>query len=112
MPYFAVFALKRADWTEAIVGLARTEEGARRIAQRVAASWPLRFVRCRIRPMHLTASQVKAICHEWGCVDALAGVPLRPTKFPKPYDIAYRRGYRAGLEEARKAGDRAATEER
>jgi hypothetical protein len=103
MPCFAVLALRRADWTEAVVGLARTEEGARQIAQRVAASWPMKFVRCRVKPMHLTGSQVRAICREWGRVDALAGVPLRPTNFPKPYDDAYRRGYRAGLEEAARA---------
>jgi hypothetical protein len=105
MPCFAVVATRRADWTEAIVGLARTDERARLFGQRVAAAWPQRFVRCRIRPLHLTASQVKAICREWGRVDALAGVPLRPTNFPKPYDAAYRRGHRAGLEEARKTSD-------
>jgi hypothetical protein len=88
MPCFAVFALKRADWTEAIVGLARTEEGARRLGQRVAASWQTRFVRCRVSPMHLTASQMRTICREWGRVDALEGVSLRPTKFPQPYDAA------------------------
>lgn len=110
MSCFAVLALRRADWTEAIVGLARTEERARLFGQRVAASWQMRFVRCHVRPMHLTTSQVKSICHEWGRVDALAGVPLRPTNFPKPYDAAYRRGHRAGQKEARKASDRAADE--
>lgn len=108
MPCFAVLAVRRDDWTEAIVGLARTEQGARQFGQKIAAAWPLRFVRCRVRPMHLTSSQVRAICREWGRVDALAGVPLRPTKFPKPYDAAYRRGHRAGLEEAHKARDVAA----
>jgi hypothetical protein len=105
IPYFAVLAMRRDDWSEAIVGLNRLEADARRFGQKVAAAWPLRFVRCRVRPMHLTPSQVRAICREWGRVDALAGVPLRPTNFPKSYDAAYRRGHRAGLAEARKAGD-------
>ena len=60
----------------------------------------------------LTVSQVRAICHEWGRVDALAGVPLRPTNFPKPYDAAYRRGHRAGQQEARKARNGVADEAR
>jgi hypothetical protein len=70
----------------------------------------MKFVRCRVKSMQLTASQVKAICREWGRVDALAGVLLRPTNFPKSYDAAYRRGYRAGQREALKAGDGAAGE--
>lgn len=105
MPFFAVVVTRRADWTEAIVGLARTEDGPRQLGQKVAAAWPHRFVRCRVRPMLLTSRQIGAICHEWGRVDALAGVPLRPTNFPKSYDAAYRRGHRAGLEEAHKASD-------
>lgn len=100
---FAVVALTRDDWTEAIVALHRTEERARQFGQRVAAAWPQKFVRCRVTQMHLTGSQVRTICHEWGRLDVLAGVPLRPTNFPQPYDAAYRRGHSAGLEEAKAA---------
>lgn len=106
-PYFAVFAMRRANWTEAIVSLNANEEGARAVAQRIVAAKSQKFVRCRVKVMHLTSSQVRAICHEWGRVDSLAGVLLRPTNFPKPYAAAYRRGYRAGLEQARRAGGEA-----
>lgn len=112
MRYFAVITLKRADLTEAVVSLNSTPELAQRVGQRIVAAMPRKFVRCRVKEMHLTRGQVRAICHEWGRVDALEGVPLHRTNFPKPYDTAYCRGYRAGLDEARKASDGATNESR
>jgi hypothetical protein len=102
MRYFAVVALRRADWTEAVVSLNAKEEGAQGVAQRVMAAMRHKFVRCRVRPMDLTRSQVAAICFEWGQADAEEGEPLRAERLPKPYAALYSRGYRAGQKLARR----------
>lgn len=96
MRYFAVVAMRRADWTEAIVAFNARKEGAQAFAQRVMAAMPQKLIRRRLRQMDLTRSQVEAICFEWGREDALDGEPLRADKLPKPYDAAYRRGYLDG----------------
>lgn len=101
MRYFAVISLRRADWTEAVVSLNAKEEVAQQVAQRVMAAMLHKFVRCRVRPMDLTRSQVEAICYEWGRADADEGEPLRAERLPKPYDAAYRRGYHDGRRLAR-----------
>lgn len=101
MRYFAVISLRRADWTEAVVSLNVKEAGAQAVAQRVMAAMPHKFIRCRIRPMDLTRSQIEAICFEWGRADAEDGEPLLAERLPKPYDAAYRRGYHDGRRLAR-----------
>ena len=102
MRCFAVVTLRRADWTEAIVSLQKTEEGAQAVAQQMMTAKSHKFVRCRIRPMDLTKGQVEAICFRWGQADFEAGEPLRAERLPKPYDAAYRQGFRAAQEEARR----------
>lgn len=102
MRYFVVITLRRADWSEAIVSLHKVEENARTVAQQMMAAKSHKFIRCRVRPMDLTRTEVEAICYGWGQADFEAGEPLLPTKFPACYDAAYRRGYGAALEEARR----------
>jgi hypothetical protein len=101
MRYFAVVALRRADWTEAIVSLNAKKVGAQAFAQRVMAAMPHKFIRCRVRPVTLTAKEVAALCEQWGRDDADEGEPLRAERLPKPYDAAYRRGYHDGRRLAR-----------
>ena len=93
---FVVVAMIRKDMTERIVAFSRCREDAVRTARRYAAVHFGRFIRFRVRPMDLSASQVKAICFEWGQDDAAMGEPLRAEKLPPPYDAFYRRGYGAG----------------
>jgi hypothetical protein len=91
-----IVAMRRADLSEATVAIEPTEAQARQTARKVAAAMRQTFVRCRVRQVSLTPSEVEAICFEWGREDALAGEPLRKIDFPKPYATAYRHGYRVG----------------
>ena len=100
---FVVVAMIRKNMAERIVAFFRHREDAVRTARRYAAVHSGRFIRFRVRPMDLSASQVKAICYEWGRADAADGEPLRAERLPKPYDAPYRRGYRAGNKLARRA---------
>ena len=104
MRYFAAITLRRADWTEAIVSLNAKEEVALAVAQRVMAAMPHKFVRCRIKLVDLTRSQVEAICFEWGRADAEEGEPLRAERLPEPWRTVYRRGYQDGWKLARRGG--------
>ena len=100
MRYFAVVILRRSDWTEAVVSLHTKEEAAQAVAHRVMAAMPHKFVRCRVRPVTLTAKEVAALCEQWGRDDADEGEPLRAERLPKPYDAVYRRGYLNGSKDS------------
>jgi hypothetical protein len=102
----AVLALRRADWQESIVALQGSEEDAQRVGRRIILAFSRKFFRCRVKLMQLTESQLEAICFRWGREDALERFPLTDS-LPEPYAAPYRRGHRAGLEEARRLGRRA-----
>ena len=79
---------------EAIHSLHRNVTDARQVARRLAAIMSQKVLRCRVKPVDLTTSQVEAICEEWGRIDAQEGEPLLADMLPKPYSTAYQRGYR------------------
>jgi hypothetical protein len=105
MLYHVIVAMNRADLSEAIVSLHRNPEYALQVSRRLATAMSKQVVRCRIRPMDLSSSEVETICFEWGREDALAGEPLRRLDFPKPLATAYRHGYRVGKQMARPSAD-------
>lgn len=102
MQYFAVFAMRRLDLSEYIVSLAQQEEQAQNEARNIMAGSRETFVRCRVRPVDMKVAETKAVCYEWGRLDALAGEPLVESRLPRIYALAYRRGYRAGAAEAQR----------
>jgi hypothetical protein len=104
MLYHAVIAMKRSDFSEAVVSLHRNIADAQRVACRLAAVSSQKIVRYRIRPVDLSASQIEAICFEWGQEDAQEGKPLLAHLLPQPYAVAYRHGYRVGKNLARPEG--------
>jgi len=101
MRYHLVIVTERADWTEAIEGLAPTQAEAVKLARRLMDALPHKIVRCRIRSRDLTAEQVKAIWFDWGRRDAEEGRSLSG-KVAAKNARAYRRGYLAGLRERAK----------
>lgn len=102
---YVVIAMRRADLSETAVAIEPTVDKARQTAHQVAAAMPRKFIRCRVRQVNLSQSEVETICFEWGREDALAGEPLRRIDFPKTYAVAYRHGYRVGKKLARQAGE-------
>jgi hypothetical protein len=100
----AVVAMLRKDHGERVVSLHRVEGNARRAARRFAAAHSGRFIRFRVRPMVLSASEVEAIVFEWGRDDAAEGHPLLADRLPQQYRAAYRRGHQAGKQTTRPSG--------
>ena len=94
---FAVVALKRADFTERIISLKPEADDARRLSRRIMATMGDEFIRCRVRPMELTATEVEAICFQWGQEDARSGEPVA-NELPGVYGRAYRAGFAAASE--------------
>ena len=76
MKTFAIVALKRHDFTESVVGLRKCEEEARRTACQHMAAMADEFVRCRVQPLDVSVTDVKALCYRWGVEAALAGEPV------------------------------------
>lgn len=93
MFYFAVFATRRADWSEYVVALETHEEAAHRVAQKVMGVLGRKFLRCRVRLVELTKGEVLGICRLWGRLDAMDGEPLLPTRLPREYAAAYCQGF-------------------
>ena len=76
MKGFAIVALKRHDFTESVIGLRKDEEEARRVAWEFAVAMSDEFARCRVQPLDVSVTDVKALCYRWGVEAALAGEPV------------------------------------
>ena len=63
MKTFAIVALKRYDLTESVIGLRKDEETARRVAWEFAVAMSAEFVRCRVHPVDVSVTDVKALCY-------------------------------------------------
>jgi hypothetical protein len=100
-----VIATLRKDLTDRVVSLQPTPDEARREGRRIMAAMPEKFVRCRVKAMGLTRSQVEAIVFEWGREEALEGGPPQAHTLPRPYAAAYRHGYRVGQQSRRRGDD-------
>lgn len=103
MKAFAIVALKRHDLAEAVVGLRGKEDDARRSALEIAVAMADEFIRCRVRPMELTPTEVEAICFRWGQEDARSGEPVS-NELPGMYGQAYRAGFASASEIGRGGG--------
>lgn len=75
------------------MSLVSTEALARRTGLRFMATRP-GLVRCRVRQVHLTRSQVYDIVRQWGRDDAARGFPITDAdRLPRPYRDVYLDGY-------------------
>src|SRR4051794_20155906 len=104
MQYHVVVAMDRADQSEAIISLHRNIANAQQVARRLVATMSKSVVRCRIRSMDLTNSEIVAICESWGRADFFEGEPLLADMLPKPFSTAYTRGYCAAQKFTRPEG--------
>jgi len=92
MKTFAIVALKRHDFVEAVIALRRNEDEARRLAGQYMVAVADGFLRCRVQPVDLTVEQIKALCFRWGQEDARSGGPIL-NALTGVYRDEYRRGY-------------------
>lgn len=91
--YFAVFATRRLDLNEWIVSLVSNEALARVVAWRMLDEMP-GVLRCRVKRVWLTRSEVFEVVKVWGRVDAERGKPTSAAgKMPEPYRTAYLEAY-------------------
>lgn len=92
--YYAVFATRRADFSEWIVSLVSTEALARVVGWRTLEDM-LFVVRCRVKQVFLTRKQVFEVVRVWGRMDAARGRPLSDAnKLPEPFRGVYIASYR------------------
>jgi len=92
MKTFAIVALKRYDFVEAVIALRRNEDEARRLAGQYTVVGAGEFLRCRVQPVDLTVERIKAICFRWGQEDARSGGPIL-NALTGVYRDEYRRGF-------------------
>ncbi|MBY0459310.1 MAG: hypothetical protein K2V38_18430 [Gemmataceae bacterium] len=92
--YYAVYGTNRDDLHEWIVSLVSTEALARVVGWEMLDVRPW-FVRCRVKKVYLTRTQVFAVVKGWGKMDAARGRPISDAnKLPEPFRGVYIASYR------------------